>query len=164
MEEDTGKLTHLDGVVRSLITIVQVCRLLEIVSEPDIKSGEEARAYAMKVRQILRYLGVNSGDMEKGVLRVEPNISIMPIGSTEFGNRTELKNLNSFRVLADGTAYELKRQAAILDKGKTVVQETRGWNESKRITFSQRIKEDAEDYRYFPEPDLPPLALAGCVD
>ncbi|MEM7334652.1 MAG: Asp-tRNA(Asn)/Glu-tRNA(Gln) amidotransferase subunit GatB [Chloroflexota bacterium] len=160
MEEDTGKLTHLDGGGSLVDYNRSGVPLLEIVSEPDIKSGEEARAYAMKVRQILRYLEVNSGDMEKGVLRVEPNISMMPIGSTVFGNRTELKNLNSFRVLADGTAYELKRQAAILDKGETVVQETRGWNESKRITFSQRIKEDAEDYRYFPEPDLPPLALA----
>ena len=160
MEEDTGKLTHLEGGGSLVDYNRSGVPLLEIVSEPDIKSGDEARAYAMKVRQILRYLGVNSGDMEKGVLRVEPNISIMPIGSTEFGNRTELKNLNSFRVLADGTAYELKRQAAVLDKGETVVQETRGWNESKRITFSQRIKEDAEDYRYFPEPDLPPLALA----
>lgn len=159
MEEDTGKLTHLDGGGSLVDYNRSSVPLLEIVSEPDVKSGEEARAYGMKVRQILRYLGVNSGDMEKGVLRVEPNISIMPIGSTEFGNRTELKNLNSFRVLADGTAYELKRQAAVLDKGETVVQETRGWNESKRRTFSQRIKEDAEDYRYFPEPDLPPLLL-----
>ena len=159
MEEDTGKLTHLEKGGSLVDYNRSGIPLLEIVSEPDIKSGAEARAYAMKVRQILRYLAVNSGDMEKGVLRVEPNISIMPIGSKTFGNRTELKNLNSFRVLADGAAFELKRQAAILDKGGTVVQETRGWNESKRHTFSQRIKEDAEDYRYFPEPDLPPLAL-----
>ncbi|MCA9899477.1 MAG: Asp-tRNA(Asn)/Glu-tRNA(Gln) amidotransferase subunit GatB, partial [Anaerolineales bacterium] len=131
----------------------------EIVTEPDIRSGEEARAYAMKVRQILRYLGVNSGDMEKGVLRVEPNISIRPVGSTEFGTRTELKNLNSFRVLADGTAYEIARQTAALQSGGKVVQETRGWHEGRRETFSQRTKEEAEDYRYFPEPDLPPLHL-----
>lgn len=160
MEEDTGKLTHLEDGGSLVDYNRSSVPLLEIVTEPDIKSGEEARAYAMKVRQILRYLGVNSGDMEKGVLRVEPNISIMPIGSTTFGNRTELKNLNSFRVLADGTAYELKRQAAVLDRGETVVQETRGWHEGKRITFSQRIKEDAEDYRYFPEPDLPPLSIS----
>lgn len=160
MEEDTGKLTHLDNDSGSLVDYNRSgVPLLEIVSEPDIKSGEEARAYASKVRQILRYLDVNSGDMEKGVLRVEPNISIMPIGTFDFGNRTELKNLNSFRVLADGTAYELARQAAVLDRGETVVQETRGWNEAKRRTFSQRVKEDAEDYRYFPEPDLPPLLL-----
>ena len=159
MEEDTGKLTHLETAGSLVDYNRSGVPLLEIVSEPDIKSGEEARAYAMKVRQILRYLDVNSGDMEKGVLRVEPNISLMPLGSTQFGNRTELKNLNSFRILADGTAYELARQAAVLDKGERVVQETRGWQENKRRTFSQRIKEDAADYRYFPEPDLPPLAI-----
>ncbi len=159
MEEDTGKLTHQDDGT-SLVDYNRAgVPLLEIVTEPDIRSGEEARAYAMKVRQILRYLGVNSGDMEKGVLRVEPNISIRPVGSTEFGTRTELKNLNSFRVLADGTAYEIERQTAVLQSGGSVVQETRGWHEGRRETFSQRTKEEAEDYRYFPEPDLPPLHL-----
>ncbi|MCB8980853.1 MAG: Asp-tRNA(Asn)/Glu-tRNA(Gln) amidotransferase subunit GatB [Ardenticatenaceae bacterium] len=159
MEEDTGKLTHQDDGT-SLVDYNRAgVPLLEIVTEPDIRSGEEARAYAMKVRQILRYLGVNSGDMEKGVLRVEPNISIRPVGSTEFGTRTELKNLNSFRVLADGTAFEIARQTAVLQSGGKVVQETRGWHEGRRETFSQRTKEEAEDYRYFPEPDLPPLHL-----
>ncbi len=159
MEEDTGKLTHL-GDGRSLVDYNRSgVPLLEIVSEPDIRSGEEARAYGMKIRQILRYLGVNSGDMEKGVLRVEPNISLRPSGTTEFGTRTELKNLNSFRSLADGTDYELARQAAVLDRGEQVVQETRGWHEGRRETFSQRVKEEAEDYRYFPEPDLPPLFI-----
>ena len=113
----------------------------------------------MKLRQLLRYLEVNSGDLEKGVLRVEPNISIRPVGSTEFGTRTELKNLNSFKVLADGTDFELSRQAAILDAGGEVEQETRGWHEDRRETFSQRSKEDAHDYRYFPEPDLPELQI-----
>ncbi|NKQ36564.1 MAG: Asp-tRNA(Asn)/Glu-tRNA(Gln) amidotransferase subunit GatB [Chloroflexi bacterium] len=160
MEEDTGKLTHMDDGT-SLVDYNRAgVPLLEIVTEPDIHSGEEARAYAMKIRQILRYLGVNSGDMEKGVLRVEPNISIRPSGSDEFGTRTELKNLNSFRVLADGTAYEIERQAKVLDAGGQVVQETRGWNEAKKRTFSQRVKEEAEDYRYFPEPDLPPLYIS----
>lgn len=160
MEEDTGKLTHMDDGT-SLVDYNRAgVPLLEIVTEPDIHSGEEARAYAMKIRQILRYLGVNSGDMEKGVLRVEPNISIRPSGSSEFGTRTELKNLNSFRVLADGTAYEIERQAQVLDAGGQVVQETRGWNEAKKRTFSQRVKEEAEDYRYFPEPDLPPLYIS----
>ena len=159
MEEDTGKLTHQDDGT-SLVDYNRAgVPLLEIVTEPDIRSGEEARAYAMKVRQILRYLGVNSGDMEKGVLRVEPNISIRPVGSSEFGTRTELKNLNSFRVLADGTAYEIKRQTAVLQSGGQVIQETRGWHDTRRETFSQRTKEEAEDYRYFPEPDLPPLHL-----
>ncbi len=160
MEEDTGKLTHLE-TGGTLVDYNRSCvPLLEIVSEPDIRSGEEARAYAVKIRQILRYLGVNSGDMEKGVLRVEPNISLRPVGTIPFGTRTELKNLNSLRVLADGTAFELQRQAKILDDGGKVKQETRGWNEAKRVTFSQRSKEEAEDYRYFPEPDLPPLSIS----
>lgn len=165
MEEDTGKLTHVEGNGSANgYSLVDYNRsgvpLLEIVSEPDIRSGEEARAYAMKIRQILRYLNVNSGDMEKGVFRVEPNISIRPAGSAEFGTRTELKNLNSFRSLAEGTAYELKRQARILEAGGQVVQETRGWHEGRRETFTQRVKEEAEDYRYFPEPDLPPLHIS----
>lgn len=159
MEEDTGKLTHL-GDGRSLVDYNRSgVPLLEIVSEPDIRSGDEARAYAQKIRQILRYLGVNAGDLEKGVFRVEPNISLRPIGQEAFGTRTELKNLNSFRTLADGTAFELARQAQLLDAGERVVQETRGWHDTKRTTFSQRRKEEAEDYRYFPEPDLPPLAI-----
>ncbi|KAA3664339.1 MAG: Asp-tRNA(Asn)/Glu-tRNA(Gln) amidotransferase subunit GatB, partial [Chloroflexi bacterium] len=160
MEEDTGKLTHIEGGGSLVDYNRSSVPLLEIVSEPDIRSGEEARAYAMKVRQILRYLGVNSGDLEKGVFRVEPNISIRPVGSSKFGKRTELKNLNSFRVLADGTAFEIDRQSKILDAGGEVVQETRGWHDTKRITFSQRTKEEAEDYRYFPEPDLPPLSIS----
>ena len=158
MEEDTGKLTHQDG--GSLVDYNRSgVPLLEIVSEPDIRSGEEARAYATRIRQILRYLDVNSGDMEKGVLRIEPNISIRPRGSDTFGTRIELKNLNSFRALADGTDYELARQAVLLDGGGRVVQETRGWHDARRETFSQRAKEEAEDYRYFAEPDLPPLWL-----
>lgn len=159
MEEDTGKLTHLEGGGSLVDYNRSGVPLLEIVSEPDIHSGEEARAYAMKIRQILRYLGVNAGDLEKGVFRVEPNISIRPIGATAFGKRTELKNLNSFKSLADGTAFEIARQTEVLNSGGQVVQETRGWHDTKRITFSQRSKEEAEDYRYFPEPDLPPLAL-----
>ena len=159
MEEDTGKLTHLDGDGSLVDYNRSGVPLLEIVSEPDISSGKEARAYAMKIRQILRYLGVNSGDLEKGVFRVEPNISLRPAGRPEFGVRTELKNLNSFRALAEGTAYELERQQAILESGGEVVQETRGWHEGRRQTFSQRVKEEAEDYRYFPEPDLPPLQI-----
>ena len=158
MEEDTGKLTHLDN--GSLVDYNRSgVPLLEIVSEPDIRSGEEARAYATRIRQILRYLGVNTGDMEKGVLRIEPNISIRPRGSEAFGKRVELKNLNSFRVLAEGTDFELARQAVVLDGGGRVVQETRGWHDARRETFSQRAKEEAEDYRYFAEPDLPPLTL-----
>ena len=159
MEEDTGKLTHLDGGGSLVDYNRSGVSLLEIVTEPDIRSGEEARAYATRIRQILRYLGVNTGDMEKGVLRIEPNISIRPRGSDAYGTRTELKNLNSFRALADGTDYELARQADLLDAGGQVVQETRGWHDTRRETFSQRAKEEAEDYRYFTEPDLPPLLI-----
>ena len=165
MEEDTGKLTHRTGGGSLVDYNRSGVPLLEIVSEPDIRGGDEARAYAMRIRQILRYLGVNSGDMEKGVLRVEPNISIRPRGQTAFGTRIELKNLNSFRALADGTDYELARQAALLDSGGRVLQETRGWHDTRRETFSQRVKEEAEDYRYFAEPDLPPLLLdAAWID
>lgn len=160
MEEDTGKLTHLDSGGSLVDYNRSGVPLLEIVSEPDIRSGEEARAYAMRIRQILRYLGVNSGDMEKGVLRVEPNISVRPLGSRTYGTRIELKNLNSFRALADGTDFELARQADLLNAGGQVVQETRGWHDTRRETFSQRLKEEAEDYRYFAEPDLPPVVLS----
>ncbi|MCW5862497.1 MAG: Asp-tRNA(Asn)/Glu-tRNA(Gln) amidotransferase subunit GatB [Anaerolineae bacterium] len=159
MEEDTGKLTHRERGGSLVDYNRSGVPLLEIVSEPDIRSGDEARAYATRIRQILRYLGVNSGDMEKGVLRVEPNISLRPRGSQTFGTRIELKNLNSFRALADGTDYELARQAVVLDAGGQVVQETRGWHDTRRETFSQRSKEEAEDYRYFAEPDLPPLFI-----
>lgn len=158
MEEDTGKLTHV-----SEGTLVDYNRsgvpLLEIVSEPDLHSAEEVYAYAQKLRQLLRYLEVNTGDLEKGVFRVEPNISIRPAGSETFGTRTEVKNLNSFRALAGATEYEVARQEAVLEAGGEVVQETRGWHDGRRETFSQRSKEEAEDYRYFPEPDLPPLQV-----
>lgn len=159
MEEDTGKLTHLDSGGSLVDYNRSGVPLLEIVSEPDIRSGEEARAYATRIRQLLRYLDVNTGDMEKGVLRIEPNISIRPRGNAAFGTRIELKNLNSFRALADGTDFELTRQAELLDSGGRVVQETRGWHDARRETFSQRTKEEAEDYRYFAEPDLPPLLI-----
>ena len=157
MEEDTGKLTHLDGEGSLVDYNRSGVPLLEIVSEPELHSADEVYAYAVRLRQILRYLQVNSGDLEKGVLRVEPNISLRPQGSSEFGTRTEVKNLNSFRALAAATEYELQRQEAILRQGGEVAQETRGWHEGRRETFSQRSKEEAEDYRYFPEPDLPPL-------
>jgi aspartyl-tRNA(Asn)/glutamyl-tRNA(Gln) amidotransferase subunit B len=158
LEEDTGKNIHQGSV--SLIDFNRSgVPLMEIVSEPDLHTAEEVKAYAEKLRAIVRYLGVNMGDMEKGVIRFEPNISIRPVGATEFGTRTELKNLNSFRALERGTAYELVRQAKVLDEGGKVVQETRGWDEARNLTVSQRSKEEAEDYRYFPEPDLPPLIV-----
>jgi aspartyl-tRNA(Asn)/glutamyl-tRNA(Gln) amidotransferase subunit B len=160
MEEDTGKLTHTENGEGSLVDFNRSgVPLLEIVSEPDLRSVKEARAFATKVRQVLRYLNVNSGDMEKGVIRFEANISIRPMGETELGTRTEIKNLNSFRAMTDSIEYEVLRQTAVLDAGKKVVQDTMGWSESRRKTFSQRGKEEAHDYRYFPEPDLPPLSI-----
>jgi len=162
LEEDAGKLTHVTdaGKDYSLVDLNRAgVPLLEIVSEPDMHSIEDVRAYATSLRAILRELGVNSGDMEKGVIRFEANISIRPVGSTELGTRVEIKNLNSFRAMERGVAYEIERQSALLDKGEPVQQETRGWDENAQATYLQRSKEEAHDYRYFPEPDLPPLIV-----
>ncbi len=158
LEEDTGKLSHADG--SSFIDYNRSgVPLLEIVTEPDMRSAEEARVYATKLHAILRYLGVNSGDMEKGVIRFEANVSVREAGSDVLNTRTEIKNLNSFRALVQGTEYEIKRQTEIYEKGGVVEQETVGFNEATGKTYSQRGKEEAHDYRYFPEPDLPPLVL-----
>jgi aspartyl-tRNA(Asn)/glutamyl-tRNA(Gln) amidotransferase subunit B len=162
LEEDTGKLTHLHTEKEdcSLIDLNRAgVPLLEIVSEPDMHSLEDVRAYATGLRAILCAVGVNSGDMEKGVIRFEANVSIRPEGSEELGTRVEIKNLNSFRAMERGIAFELERQAKILDAGGKVDQETLGWNEEKQCTYSQRSKEEAHDYRYFTEPDLPPLVV-----
>ncbi len=162
LEEDTGKLTHGGGETGDY-SLVDLNRagvpLLEIVTEPDLHSPEDVKAYGVQLRAVLRYLGVNAGDMEKGVIRFEPNISVRPLGSTELRTRTELKNLNSFRALERGTQYEITRQTAIWLAGGQVLQETRGWSEAEGRTLPQRGKEHAHDYRYFPEPDLPPLHL-----
>jgi aspartyl-tRNA(Asn)/glutamyl-tRNA(Gln) amidotransferase subunit B len=159
LEEDTGKLTHVDDG-HSLVDLNRAgVPLLEIVSEPDLRSAEAAQAYCAALRSILRTLGVNSGDMEKGVIRFEANVSIRPVGSQEFGTRTEIKNLNSFRAMERAIAYEVERQGKILDAGGKVEQETLGWDDANGRTYSQRSKEDAHDYRYFPEPDLPPLVV-----
>jgi len=165
IEEDTGKLTHVEGVERAgkprPYSLVDLNRagvpLLEIVTEPDFHSAEEVRAYGVALRSLVRYLGVNSGDLEKGVMRIEPNISIRPMGTEPFGTKVEIKNLNSFRALERGVAYEIKRHERVILAGGKVAQETVGWDEVKQATYSQRSKEDAHDYRYFPEPDLPPL-------
>ncbi|MBI5961532.1 MAG: Asp-tRNA(Asn)/Glu-tRNA(Gln) amidotransferase subunit GatB [Chloroflexi bacterium] len=154
LEEDTGKLTHVDG--HSLVDLNRAgVPLLEIVTEADIHSAEEAEAYARKLRAILRYLEVNSGDMSKGVLRMEPNISVRPVGASELRTRTEVKNLNSIRVVARASAYEIERQIKVYESGGTVQQATLGWDENRQSVVVQRLKESAEDYRYFPEPDLP---------
>lgn len=158
LEEDTGKLTHTEG--GSLLDLNRAgVPLLEIVSEPDMRSAEEAVAYGEALRHILRYLEVNSGDMEKGVIRFEANVSVRLAGAEELGTRTEVKNLNSFRALERAIEFEIDRQSKILASGGTVEQETLGWDEARERTYSQRSKEDAHDYRYFPEPDLPPLKV-----
>lgn len=162
LEEDTGKLTHAAGNGQDY-TLVDLNRagvpLLEIVSEPDLHSAEEVRLYAAALRSLLRYLEVNSGDMQKGILRIEPNVSVRLRNAERLGTRTEVKNLNSFRALERAVDYEIRRQIEQLQSGKPIVQETRGWDESLGATVSQRSKEEAEDYRYFPEPDLPPLVV-----
>lgn len=172
LEEDTGKLTHVsrNGQAYTLVDLNRAgVPLLEIVTEPDFRSGEEVRAYAEALRAILRYLGVNSGDMQKGVLRIEPNISLRPAVAAGFkpallGTRVEVKNLNSFRALERAVAYQIQRQAELLEAGKAVQQVTLGWDEAKEVTVVQRVKEGEDDYRYFPEPDLPPLAVdAGWI-
>lgn len=159
LEEDTGKSTHLsDG--SSLIDFNRSgVPLLEIVSEPDIRSAEEAEAYGRKLRSILQYLGVNTGDMSKGVLRMEANVSVRPEGSKEFRTRTEVKNLNSIRNMQRAAAYEIKRQIEVYESGGQVTQQTMGWDEARQRTVVQRSKESAHDYRYFPEPDLPNLEI-----
>lgn len=159
LEEDTGKLFHVGEA-----SLVDYNRsgipLLEIVTEPDIHSGEEARQYLTKLRTTLRYLGVSSGDMEKGDMRCEPNVSLRPVGSDEFGVKVEVKNLNSIRAVKQALEYEIQRQAKILDEGDKIEQVTMGWDERHGVTVVQRSKEYADDYRYFPEPDLPPLEVS----
>lgn len=159
LEEDTAKLSHVDDA--SLIDVNRSgTPLMEIVSEPDMHSVEEARLYSLKLRQILRYLGVSSGDMEKGAMRFEANISLRPKGSTELApTRVEIKNLNSLHAMVHATEFEIGRQTKIRRAGGTVEQETMGWDEAHNTTFTQRSKEEAHDYRYFPEPDLPHLEV-----
>lgn len=158
MEEDTGKSTHVGG--SSLVDYNRSgVPLMEIVSEPDIRSPEEARQYLLALRQLLVWIGVNSGNMEDGALRCDANVSIRPKGSTMFGTKVEVKNMNSFRNVERALVYEIERQTGVLHSGGALTQETRGWDEAAGRTVSQRSKEFANDYRYFPEPDLPPLAL-----
>jgi aspartyl-tRNA(Asn)/glutamyl-tRNA(Gln) amidotransferase subunit B len=170
LEEDTGSLKHAgDALHAAPESLVDLNRsgmpLMEIVTEPDLHSAEEARDYALALRQLLRYVGASEADMEKGQLRVEPNISVRRRGDEQLGVKTELKNLNSFRALYRGVEFEIRRQVDLLTSGGQVVQETRGWSEPEQRTFSQRSKEYAQDYRYFPEPDLPPISIdPGWVD
>lgn len=158
LEEDTGRLVHSNKGDYSLVDFNRAgVPLMELVTEPDLKSAGEARQFAQELQLILRYLGVSDADMEKGQMRVEANISLAKEG--KLGTKVEIKNLNSFRSVERGIEYEIKRQKEILDSGEKIIQETRGWDEKNEITESQREKEYAHDYRYFPEPDLPPLRI-----
>jgi aspartyl-tRNA(Asn)/glutamyl-tRNA(Gln) amidotransferase subunit B len=164
MEEDAGKLVHQGDITTTPFSLVDLNRcgvpLLEIVSEPDMRSAQEARAYMEKLRSILLFAGVSDCKMQEGSLRCDANVSVRPIGQAEFGTRTETKNLNSFRALEKAIEYEVKRQIECLEDGEKIVQETRTWDEEKQVTRSMRSKEEAHDYRYFPEPDLPPLRIS----
>ena len=167
LEEDAGKLVHAGsagGIAGSSYSLVDLNRagtpLLEIVSEPDMRSSDEARAYMEELRNIVRYIGVCDGNLEEGSMRCDANISIMPKGSKEFGTRAEIKNVNSFSALQRAIEYEIDRQIEIVEEGGEVVQETRLWDDNSRETKSMRGKEDAHDYRYFPEPDLMPLEIS----
>jgi aspartyl-tRNA(Asn)/glutamyl-tRNA(Gln) amidotransferase subunit B len=175
LEEDAARLLHRDG--ESLVDFNRASiPLMELVTEPDIKNGEEAVKFAQELRLVLRYLGISDADMERGQMRVEANISLQrkleiqnpksetnpksQIQNSKLGTKVEIKNLNSFRAVGEAIDYEIKRQTEILEKGEKIVHETRGWNEAKKITVSQRSKEEAHDYRYFPEPDLPPMDVS----
>ncbi len=167
LEEDAGKLVHAgaDGLRGSSYSLVDLNRagtpLLEIVSEPDMRSAEEAREYVETLRSILRYIGVCDGNLEEGSMRCDVNISIRPHGEKEFGTRAEIKNVNSFRSIVRAVEYEYERQIELLEANEKIVQETRLWDDNKGVTCSMRGKEDAHDYRYFPEPDLMPLEISA---
>jgi len=164
LEEDTGKLLHenIDGEDVSLIDFNRSgVPLVEIVTEPDIKNGTQAKEYGHKLRQTLRYLDIADCAMAEGGMRLEANVSLQKPGETELPNyKVEVKNINSFRFLEQAIDYEIERQAKLLDKGETPVQETRGFDPNRGVTFSQRTKEEAADYRYFPDPDLPPIEFS----
>ena len=158
LEEDTGKLVHADGY--SMVDLNRAgVPLLEIVTEPEIRAPDDAYAYLTKLQQILRYLGVSSADMEKGAMRCEANVSVRRFGQETFGTKVEVKNLNSFRSVKLALEYEVTRQISVLEGGGPVEQVTMGWDEDRGRTIVQRTKESSDDYRYFPEPDLPPLVI-----
>ncbi|HEX6655098.1 MAG TPA: Asp-tRNA(Asn)/Glu-tRNA(Gln) amidotransferase subunit GatB [Candidatus Limnocylindria bacterium] len=157
LEEDTARLQH-GGRGHTLVDFNRAgIPLMEIVTEPDVRSPAQARAYGETLRDILRYVGASDGDMETGSMRIEGNISLRPVGSDTFGTKVEVKNLNSFRSLEHAMEFEIARHTEALERGEALIQETRGWDEHGNRTVSQRSKEEANDYRYFPEPDLPPL-------
>ncbi len=163
LEEDTAKLIHATDDDGRRISLVDFNRsgapLMEIVTDPDIRSAEAARRYAEELQLLLRAIGVSDADMERGQLRVEANVSLRRRGTEPFGTRVEVKNMNSFRSVERAIAYEIERQAAALEAGETLTQDTRGWDDARGETYVMRSKEDSHDYRYFPEPDLPPLRV-----
>lgn len=164
MEEDAGKLVHQGDITTTPFSLVDLNRcgvpLLEIVSEPDMRSAAEARAYLEKLRSMLLFAGVSDCKMQEGSLRCDANVSVRPFGQSKLGTRTEIKNLNSFRALERAIEYEARRQIEAVEDGVEIIQETRTWDEDKQVTRSMRSKEEAHDYRYFPEPDLPPLIIS----
>ncbi len=163
LEEDAGRLAHADK--SSLVDFNRAgLPLMELVTEPDIHNAEEAIFFARGLQEILRYLDTSNADMEKGQMRIEANISIAPEGAGKLGTKVEVKNINSFKAVEGAIKFEIERQSKLLDEGKKIIQETRGWDDVRNVTISQRIKEEANDYRYFPEPDLPPLNLLSGPD
>ena len=167
MEEDAGKLVHAgsDRLSGSTYSLVDYNRagvpLVEIVSEPDMRSGQEAAEYAQELRRILRYLGVSDGNMQEGSLRCDVNISVRPVGQQKFGTKVEIKNMNSFNAIQRAIEYEIERQIAAIEAGERIIQETRLWEEGSQRTISMRSKEGSSDYRYFPEPDLAPIEVSA---
>ncbi len=164
LEEDAGKLVHQGTISSTTFSLVDLNRsgvpLLEIVSEPDLRSAQEARAYMEKLRSLLLFAGVSDCKMEEGSLRCDANVSVRPYGQEELGTRAEIKNLNSFKAMEKAIEYEVRRQIEAIEDGEEIIQETRTWEEERQITRSMRSKEEAHDYRYFPEPDLPPLRIS----
>ena len=163
LEEDTAKLVHATDALGRKVSLVDFNRsgapLMEIVTEPDIRTAEQARRYAEELQLLLRSIGASDADMERGQLRVEANVSLRPRGTEPFGTRVEVKNMNSFRAVERAIEYEIVRQGAALDAGEPLLLETRGWSDERAETYRMRVKETSDDYRYFPEPDLPPLHL-----
>lgn len=160
LEEDAGRLYHLAGKDYSLVDYNRAgVPLMELVTEPDFESGEEVRRFAEELQLILRYLSISDADMDRGLMRVEVNISLAG-DDGKWGTKVEIKNINSIKFAVDAISYEIKRQTDLLNEGQKIIHETRGWDEQKSVTFSQRSKEKAQEYRYFPEPDLPPLRIA----
>ena len=164
MEEDAGKLMHDPWLDQTMVDYNRCgVPLLEIVSEPDMRSEEEVIAYLTKLRQTLQYLGVSDCKMQEGSMRADVNLSVRPVGQKEFGTRTEMKNINSFKAIARAIAGEYRRQVELIEDGGKVQQQTRRWDDNKGASFAMRSKENAQDYRYFPEPDLPPISLSQAL-